>query len=756
MKKILVLSLSLMLLCCWIAAYAAPTKNNQNPLVTNNPIVTKSIEKQAVQPVLSQAPKSNVERVAADKAVKDENSNAPVPPPDPNVILQGGDDFASATVIGALPYMDNGTTTGMTPNYTVCGYTVAPDVVYSYTPASNISIKVTLCTGTTWDTAIGVNTDPTTQIACNDDFCGLVSELSSVSLTGGVTYYIIIKGYSTYNGPYQINVTEVVALTPDVSVTLPAELPYSNTNTNCGLGNRQSTTCLGSYDGGEDITYQVTLTAPLSLNIVLDPGASDYTGMAISDAFPLGATCIATSTNSGVGAHGFYGLSLAAGTYYIMIDTWPTPNCIPSFTLSIQENTTIPPPNDACADVTPVGITVNVPTTVTGTTDGATSNDCATFPGYPLVWEAFTTTEAMDITIDMCGSGSQYGLMYFYLTTDCACTAIIPNNGYNWTTCADLNPTWVFYNVPAGTYYVPIIYDPANGNQGPYQMTFLGTPPPGPPANDACATAEAIGDVTGLAWSTLAATADGIGTCITTPDIWYVYTASTTGLIRASLCGSAFDTKLAVYDGNSCSPLPTELGCNDDFCGLQSQLDFQGVLGEEYLIQVGGYSGSGTGVLTVGPPPPPPPNDLCTDVTPVPLPLGSTLTFNGTTVNSNNDCALLGTYNQVWEAFTISSPANVTVDFCTTVGFTNYYWVLVQGCPCGSYILRTNYDYTTCGDGQITFWFDNLPSGTYYLPVLGLAGSADGPYTVHISAAASPQPVFGVDPTSITATVDPG
>ena len=47
-----------------------------------------------------------------------------------------------------------------------------------------------------------------------------------------------------------------------IIVTLPSGLPYSDTGqTTCGRGDSCSVTCLGSYDGGEDIIYKITVTS---------------------------------------------------------------------------------------------------------------------------------------------------------------------------------------------------------------------------------------------------------------------------------------------------------------------------------------------------------------------------------------------------------------------------------------------------------------------------------------------------------------
>jgi hypothetical protein len=124
--------------------------------------------------------------------------------------------------------------------------------------------------------------------------------------------------------------------------------------------------------------------------------------------------------------------------------------------------------------------------------------------------------------------------------------------------------------------------------------------------NDNCA--DRIDALDGdTAFSTIGATTDGPDdpTCNegfpsnNNQDIWYNYTASCTGTVTVSLCGSGFDTKLTVYDGCTCpAVVAATLACNDDFCGLQSQVTFSATQGNCYKIRVGGF-GAATGAGTM-------------------------------------------------------------------------------------------------------------------------------------------------------------
>jgi hypothetical protein len=112
---------------------------------------------------------------------------------------------------------------------------------------------------------------------------------------------------------------------------------------------------------------------------------------------------------------------------------------------------------------------------------------------------------------------------------------------------------------------------------------------------------------------------DPVPSCSTmSNDVWFVYTASCTGLVTATLCsaGTNYDTILAAWGGN-CGCL-SELACNDDACpGNKSTVIFSSVAGTQYYLSIGGFDGgAGSFSLNIScaplnPPPVTPPNDHC-------------------------------------------------------------------------------------------------------------------------------------------------
>ena len=89
------------------------------------------------------------------------------------------------------------------------------------------------------------------------------------------------------------------------------------------------------------------------------------------------------------------------------------------------------------------------------------------------------------------------------------------------------------------------------------------------------------------------------------PDLWYTFTAPSTGVYTIDLCGSTYDTALELLTGN-CAAL-VSVDCNDDFCGTQSGLTTWMSANDMMFVRVGGWNGSmGAGTLNITDNTPPP------------------------------------------------------------------------------------------------------------------------------------------------------
>jgi len=131
--------------------------------------------------------------------------------------------------------------------------------------------------------------------------------------------------------------------------------------------------------------------------------------------------------------------------------------------------------------------------------------------------------------------------------------------------------------------------------------------------NDDCSNPTLVTCGSTTTGTTVGASTESPGTCGTTlsdaaPGLWYRVVGNG-GMITASLCGSAFDTKIGVFTG-TCGALTCVTGNDDsDECGdfsLQSQVVFPSTAGTSYLILVKGFlsnAGNFTLTVTCGAPP---------------------------------------------------------------------------------------------------------------------------------------------------------
>ncbi|MBU0766000.1 MAG: choice-of-anchor J domain-containing protein, partial [Bacteroidetes bacterium] len=135
--------------------------------------------------------------------------------------------------------------------------------------------------------------------------------------------------------------------------------------TNVGYGYSYDNTCLGSYDGGEDIIYELDLQVDAIVSITMDPNSTTWTGILLDDECPAtSGTCLGMSTSASAQPHTISNVTLSAGTYYIMVDTYPSPDNIPDFDLTIIA-VTCPPPIDLTA-VNIIDVSANLSWTETG------------------------------------------------------------------------------------------------------------------------------------------------------------------------------------------------------------------------------------------------------------------------------------------------------------------------------------------------------------------------------------------------------
>jgi len=119
----------------------------------------------------------------------------------------------------AIPVEPNevylGTTVGATgTSESGCSYNDTLDVWHSFTPQENVLAQISLCPSL-FDTTLAVYDDcDDRQVACNDDYCGLQSQLT-INLTANNAYRIRVAGYDGETGDYTLTITELPGWKPD-------------------------------------------------------------------------------------------------------------------------------------------------------------------------------------------------------------------------------------------------------------------------------------------------------------------------------------------------------------------------------------------------------------------------------------------------------------------------------------------------------------------------------------------------------------
>ena len=242
---------------------------------------------------------------------------------------------------------------------------------------------------------------------------------------------------------------------PDVVIG-DLTLPYQYLGgTTCGYGNDNENTCLGYYDGGEDILFQFDVTSEVTVNITMDPYETTWTGLLIDDNCPPDEDCIAYSTGSS-GIREIDNLTLAPGTYYIMIDTWPSPDCIPEFDLTIEESGEAPQ-GDNCDDPFIVDA---IPFNDSGNScDFNDDCDITGSNGKDVIYQ-MVITDPIDLDISLCNSDYDTKLAVF---ADECCTGPGTELYYNDDNCGLQSE--IIGSFEPGTYYVVVDgYGSACGN----------------------------------------------------------------------------------------------------------------------------------------------------------------------------------------------------------------------------------------------------------------------------------------------------
>jgi hypothetical protein len=260
------------------------------------------------------------------------------------------------TNIASLPYNSGaGTTCGAgddltMSNISACGdpyYTTSEDKVWVFTPASSGQITITLSSPFGYDTGlmlysgcpVATCSGSATCIGYAQDYYG--DKSMCLSVFAGTTYYLVLDGYYTCNAYNYLSITAPAGVPVGTTCANPVSitLPYSATGqtTSC-FGNDYTNATTGScgslYESGEDKVYKLVVAAAQCIGISITNASTYSVGYQVYQNCPGGGgTCIAS--NGGSNPLSGSVVLPAAGTYYIMVDTWATPTFV-NYDISIS------------------------------------------------------------------------------------------------------------------------------------------------------------------------------------------------------------------------------------------------------------------------------------------------------------------------------------------------------------------------------------------------------------------------------------
>ena len=228
-------------------------------------------------------------------------------------------------------------------------------------------------------------------------------------------------------------------------------------------------------------------------------------------------------------------------------------------------------------------------------------------------------------------------------------------------------------------------------------------------------------------------------------DLWFSFVATSTTTIIDVVGTQSFDAVIEGFSG-VCGDLNSE-GCADATFfnpnapeDMAESMTMLTTVGTTYYVRVYSYWAPEptdfTFSLCIYQGNPAPANDLCSNVTPVDLGMGSSVSFTGDNTDAL-DTEGLGSPS-VWHSFTTYECSNISLDYCGTASvFGNALTALFVGCPSTDFIGAANFDTETCTDGNVTLNFENVPAGTYYYAVIRDEESAPpavGAYTINVSS----------------------
>ncbi|WP_417199387.1 T9SS type A sorting domain-containing protein [Bizionia sp.] len=555
-----------------------------------------------------------------------------------------GEVCENSIIIGALPYSTTDNTSNYGDDYgsadepcSTSGYLTGDDVVYSFTPATDMSVNMTTSGTGSWTGLFIYEQCPFVTCVDSDTQSSGNPSIPEVSLIGGTTYYIVISTFpSPQSTAYTLDITENTCTASTSTVTVvndcdvsggfyvDVEVTDMGSATDLTVSDDQGnpsqaltaagTLQFGPYVNGVDVVITLnddndddscTVVKAAVTQAICPPSNDDCSNATVLTVDP-DYSCASSVSGTTIGAT--QSLAGCVGTahddvWYSFVAT-STDHRI-TITNTSGSSDIVTQVFDACGGASLVcQDTPNSPINLTG----LTPNNTYSFRIY--TYFSGTTRTSFDVCVGTAPSCLQ--------PSSGSASAITENSAdLGWVeagTATTWNVEWGVTDFTLGTgtlisgtttnpqplsgltalttydYYVQA--DCGGGDlsawSGPYTFTTSGPIP----TNISCATAEAIacGDsITGTTEGSTGTQEDS-GCTIGNNGVWYTFTGDGGDLIVT--VDADFDHELAITSG-TCGAL-VNIGCDDQSTGQESYTIVDSVDGETYYVYIAHYSSGST------------------------------------------------------------------------------------------------------------------------------------------------------------------
>ena len=264
--------------------------------------------------------------------------------------------------IDAIAMSCGDTATGDTSDNTDTGGNPATDEWYSFTGTGTPEfVTFSLCDGgTSYDSLLRVfDACGGTEIAVNDDFCGLQSELTFTS-DGTSTYYIMIEGFGSSAGVYSLEVTCMLIPPPPANdectgaIAVDCGDSVTGTTIDATIDTGVAVDCGAATITSPGVWYTFTdvsgLVSDITLTMCSGNGTADFdTKMSVftGDCGAPPLTCVDGNDDTCGLLSEVSFQSDGVSTYYILVHSFG--GATGNFTFDVN-CTPVPPPNDDIAN----------------------------------------------------------------------------------------------------------------------------------------------------------------------------------------------------------------------------------------------------------------------------------------------------------------------------------------------------------------------------------------------------------------------